>query len=95
MVIVTLLAALMQNAILQVINRVLASLAARQAVGITSEVLVGERAHLILGDHAVELVIEHFEHLVDGGELARRTHRVVLEQVTHCLRQLREVCCCC
>lgn len=93
--IVTLLAALMQNAIFQVVNRVLASLAARQAVGIASEVLVGERAHLVFGDHAVELVVEHFEHVVDGGELARRPHRVVLEQVAHCLRQLRKVCCCC
>ena len=90
-----LLAALMQNAVLQVINRVLASLAARQAVGVASEVLVSERAHLILGDHAVELVVEHFKHVVDGGELARRPYRVVLEQVTHCLRQLREVRGCC
>lgn len=79
MMIVTLLRTLVQDAVLQVIDRVLTSLTTRQTVRIAREVLVGERAHLILGDHAIELVVEHFEHVIDGGELARRSHRVVFE----------------
>lgn len=61
-------------------------LPARQAMSIASEVLVGERAHLILVDDAVEFVVEHLEHVIDGGELARRTHRVVTQQIAHGMR---------
>ena len=81
----------MQYAVLEVIDGVLAPLAARQAHGRAREVLVGEGAHLIAHYLAVELVVEHLEHVIDGRELARLSHRVVAQQVAHAQRQLGEV----
>ena len=69
----------------------LTPLAARQAQRGAGEVLVGERAYLILAYDAVELVVEHLEHLVDRAELAGRPHRVVAQQSAHSVGQTAEV----
>ncbi len=73
------------------VDRVLAPLATRQTHGRAGEVLVGERAYLVLDNVAIELVIQDLEHLVNGGELARRSHGAIAQEVANGLRQLGEV----
>ena len=58
---------------------------------IACKVLIGERAHLILINNPIEFIVKHLEHLIDRGELSRRTHRVVTQQIAHGLRQLGEI----
>ncbi len=85
MVVVALVRVRVQNTVFQVINRVLAPLPAGQAHRRAREVLVRERAHVVLRNSAVELVIENLQHMVDRRQLPGRPNRAVAQQIAHCL----------